>query len=477
MFKRIMSLMIVVPAVLYAAAAQATYYKSDLEIFKNDKEPTISSFGKGVKKSILTKYKEPGLKSYIEESFQTALLDFLNYENLKCETLLIKYFEQNLAATKVVPHAMKDIEAHLKFLRSSNKIDDIFYELLSGINKDYFGLKEVDLNQNPGHLFLKHDELLKNNNISSQFKAFKIWPEDKGDSCSYQEFMNLKVSVRNEKDERAKHDHELKLLTIKAMEDGLISLESYHKLNYLREKSFIMKRDLWLQDYIKITLSAKNKMVPLNYVYKIRNIEEENDFSVERVKRFTKLTRRKLLYRKYDETQIILLSQVLQRAARRMGSDPDTESKAPIITQEFSTLLKSGKRETYVEKIELDPQSQYNLARRLMRKDILDLNVMDGFKALKITYEDVVMAALETGYITLEDIEFVVKYDDLWNSPESKFEKIMHFIFRCLGFSTFYLPPPWNITAAIALGVVEGIIDTQFNKKGSDHDNPATFIE
>jgi hypothetical protein len=102
--------------------------------------------------------------------------------------------------------------------------------------------------------------------------------------------------------------------------------------------------------------------------------------------------------------------------------------------------------------------------------------MMDTFYGLKITYEDVVVAAFETGYISYEDLEFVVKYDDLWNPSKTKAERIFGFIFTGLGYASFVVPPPWNITASIALGIVEGIVSNKF-KKGADNDNPATFIE
>ena len=159
-----------------------------------------------------------------------------------------------------------------------------------------------------------------------------------------------------------------------------------------------------------------------------------------------------------------------------MGSDPDTESKAPIITQEFSVLTPNGERETYVESFELDAQSQYNLARRLLRKDMTETQMMDLFSKVQITHEDIVMAGLETGYISLGDLEYVVAYDDLWNPSVSKFEKVTGFIFRIAGYSSFFLPPPWNITATIVLGIAEGIVNNK-NKTGVDNDNPATFIE
>lgn len=217
-------------------------------------------------------------------------------------------------------------------------------------------------------------------------------------------------------------------------------------------------------------------MVSVSKGYKPINLDDEDKFSSERLKRFSKLTRRKILYRKYTETQIIMLAQVLQKASRRMGVDVDTESGTPYITQEFSVLQPNGERTTYVERFDLDPQSQFNLARRLMRKDILDLQMMDTFQGLQITYDDVVSAAFETGYITIEDITYVVRYDDLWNPEISKWERVSGFVFKVAGYSSFFLPPPWNIVGTIAIGVVEGIVQKKF-ETGADNDNPATFIE
>lgn len=227
---------------------------------------------------------------------------------------------------------------------------------------------------------------------------------------------------------------------------------------------------------MKIILQAKNQMIPLKRTYKPIKLEDEDKFASERMKRFSKLTRRKLLYRKYDETQIIILAQIMQKASRRMGVDLDTESGTPYISQEFSVLQPNGERRTYVEKFDLDPQSQFNLARRLLRKDMLEAQMMDTFNGLKITYEDLVMAAFETGYITIEDISLVVRYDDLWNPETSKFERVSGFVFKIAGYTTFFLPPPWNIIGTIAIGVVEGIVEKK-NSTGVENDNPATFIE
>lgn len=447
--------------------------RSELNNLKNDKEVVITSFKEKERIRILSLYKEEGLQKKLNDIFLDSVQDYLESENLKCEFKLISSLENRLASAKLGSTQL-DIVNHLKFLRTKNEIDDILFGLLTGVNQDYFALKQVNLTKRSSGSGASKD-LLANNDLNELYGDLKTWP-DESERCIYQDYIHLKNSIVNKKDIATKNLDDLKKLNVSALRNDLIPLDVYNRLEYLRSESGINKRKTWLQEYFKVILNAKNKMTPISKKYVVNKIEEENDFASQRIKRFSKITKRKLLYEKYDETQIILLSQVLQKASRRMGADADTDSKRPIITQEFSVLTQNGERETYVEKIELDPQSQYNLARRLMRKDLLQLQMMPAFQPVKVTHEDVIMAALETGYISLEDIEFVVKYDDLWNPHKTEFEKVMGFIFNIGGYTTFFLPPPWNIAASIAMGVTESLVNKQF-ETGAENDNPATFIE
>lgn len=459
----------------FMSLAQAEYTLKDVNNLKNDKEVFIASISKKQKQRLAEKYKDPEQIKVYTNLFYKSVLNFLNTEDKNCELKLLSDLHKKLKDEKIAD-SKEEVEEFLQVLRINHSIDDILLEILAGINKDYFQFKEVDLDRRAKRLFFSNKKVIAANDLKELFSGFSEFP-DEANRCLYQEYRFVINNIRKANGEKSQSLKSLKLLSVKAFENNLIPLATLNKLEYLRTDSNVNKRDIWLRDYFAIILNAKNKMVPVKYSYTPRKIEEEDDFSSERIKRFSKITRRKLLYRKYDETQIVLLAQVLQKASRRMGVDVDTETKRPFISQEFITLNPDGERRTYVEIIELDPQSQYNLARRLLRKDVVELQMMDIFVEQKITHEDVVMAALETGYISLEEIEFVVKYDDLWNPNISKFEKVSGFIFKIAGYSSFFLPPPWNITASIALGVVEGVINDKYNKNGADHDNPATFIE
>lgn len=473
--KKIFQILTLCAGIVLSAASHADYSFEEIQNLKNDKEVVISSFNEKERKRILTNYNDRAFNEGLASVIYSTILEFVNENEKLCELNLIERLKSNLEKDGF-SNKNKDIQEYLKILRVNNSIDDILYEILASVTDDYFGLLSVDINKKPAGYFLERKYLNERNNIPKLFSNFDEWP-DEVSLCSYEEYAYIKNNIWISETKKSNKPKHLKVMFMKAFEEKAISLESYNKLEFLRGNSNLNERNLWLKDYLRIVLHAKNKMVPLNQDYVPNSIDKEDNFASERLRRFSALTRRKLLYQKYNETQIIQLAQIIQKASRRMGVDPDVESSTPVIIQEFEIILAGGKRENYIERIELDPQSQYNLARRLMRKDMVELQMMSNFVNVKITHQDLVMAAFETGYITFEDLEFVVQYDDLWNPEMSKWERISGFIFKVAGYSNFFIPPPFNVATSIAIGIIEGIVDDKFFRNGANNDNPATFIE
>jgi len=216
-------------------------------------------------------------------------------------------------------------------------------------------------------------------------------------------------------------------------------------------------------------------MVSQKYKEEISDITLEDTYTSEQIERLSTLSRRKLVYEKYNSQQILMLAQVIEKASQRMGNDPDVESSAPVIMQQFTRIVE-GKKVNYVERYELDSQSQYNYARRRMRVEINDLQNMTSFQGISIDYADLVTAALETGYITHEDIASVVMYDDLWNPEIPPYSRLKRFAYTVGRTTLLYLPPPWNITASIGLTAVESLLSSN-KSNGVYNDNPATIFE
>jgi hypothetical protein len=409
-----------------------------------------------------------------------ATYNLIQNFNTRCELKLIDLYKQNLKLNNQ-KSSSQDIVRSLKVLRRKNHIDDIFLNLLLNINADYNALSSSKNYKAPLRRInsKKTRAFLELNDIKDIYQNFTQWP-DETELCVYQQFNFVKFSITTEDNKPLKNKDRIKLLykmNLSALNKEIISRETYNRLEYLRKDSFIRNRTLRLEDYLEITIKAKNSMVSLNSEYESDDISaEENKFSSKRLKWYKKLTRRTKLYQKYTSTQIVLMSQVIQKASRRMGVDPDVQASTPVITQNFVIENVDGTLENYVEKITLSPQSQFSLARRRMRKDILDLQMMDTFIGKEIFYEEVVMAAFETGYVTIEDLKYVIQYDDLWNPSRTRFEKVLGFIRSVVGVATFFVPPPFNVGASLALTIADGIISNA-TRKGMDNDNPATFID
>lgn len=468
------------------------YTMDDVEKLKNDKEALIGVFSKRQRRKVLERYPDADFQAQLADLFSLSMLKFLNNSKLRCELNLVESFKSTLSQAQITARP-EDMLDYIKVLRSNHQIDDILYEFLEGLITDYHQLLKFDNIRIKGSQKYKNQliqstvrssrelrKLLEVNDLNELYSNFTLWPDEE-DFCLYQEVNFIKTDLRDYKNPGKKVNKKrksaiLKLLNRQAFADGIISTRTFVKLEYLRKDSFVKDRYLRLADYLKVIFNAKNRLRPINADYEIVDIEKESEFSSEKLGRFSKITRRKDLYEKYNETQIVMLAQVLVKASRRMGVDPDVTASRPVITQSFEFINQFGERENYVEEIVLDPQSQYNLARKRMKKDMLDLEATDMFVGVNIYYDEVVMAAFETGYLTMEDIEYAIQYDDLWNPEKTKFERIMGFIFRITGYATFFVPPPWNVTATLGLAIIQGAID-KHNVKGADNENAATFID
>ena len=458
-----------------SSVANNQFPMKDILKMQNDKEVIISSFSLDDKKRVLDKFSKLNNQNIFKAIFYKAMFKFLNANDAKCESTFISSIINDLKNENVEKNE-NDVLDVFKYLRSISAIDDVMYDILEGLTKDYFALSIIDLNAKPvKNIFKDYGKRAEDYDLKMLFKDFNPMP-DETTKCGYREFNRLQNSVGLKNDTIKKRNTILKDLIFKAYEDGILDLPATNILKFMINSSTMNKRSIWLVDYVNTVTRAKNKLVPQKYKYQVVNLDEENKFSSERRSRFNKITRRKILYSKYDASQIILLAQVLKKTSQRMGVDPDTKASVPYLIQEFETIQENGQLVNYVERIELDSQSQYNLARRLMRKDILALQMMTSFRAVQVTYDDVVMAALETGYLSLDDVTYVVKYDDLWNAEVSQTEKMLGFTFTVAGYSTFFLPPPWNVAGALALSIIEGVVDSK-KIDGASNDNPNTFIE
>ena len=173
---------------------------------------------------------------------------------------------------------------------------------------------------------------------------------------------------------------------------------------------------------------------------------DPNPFSSSFLNRRHRLTYREDLYARFSSTQILLLSDVLKHLFTRLEA---TRARLVFMYPD---------RE---DSIDLSPMGQYFFARRLLLKEMQELNRSFLFQGVEFGYEEVITAALETGLVNGEMLSEVFKIDDLWNPAVAPWEKVSGLAIRVSGSATVFLPPPFNVVGSLAILVLEGLIENR----------------
>lgn len=452
---------------------------------QNDLFSKLANTSEIISNAYTEKELEKIYKKLTPEQIQHVINDFESVVSRYLNQVEINDVCPEQVSTLLEKKPQLSFREQLILVRSRNLIDDILFDILSltyRLNDD-FHFNNYSLEGLYSHLSNDHNIRVRNGSSSYSRHKVKRRIEElthrvdlkalylpvinatTSRNCIVKKWLNL--SQKFSKKIKGFKPLDLKLLNHAAKKQRIISDEIFKYLELTRSR--VEKHTLSFTQYLNSINGAKNKLKP--YSYRNQEIILSDDNFANYQKRSSALTKRKELYFKYSPTQIILLAQVLQRASRRMGVDPDVESSAPVIVQEFQERTPKGEVRNYVEKLEMDPKSQYDYARKRLRADILKVKSMMSFRGKGVKYEDIVMAALETGYITTEEVQYVLAYDDLWNPERSSWDQMKQFLLRFATTGSLYLPPPWNVTGAIALVVLQTKL-AKNNRKGKHNDNP-----
>lgn len=335
----------------------------------------------------------------------------------------------------------EDFADFVAFLRLEGIIDDIFYTTIMKSDELSMALKEASKSKPILPPVNRVNEDTKDLEVNKLYSEFKTWPNEVS-RCSIGTYYRMVLTLMwKNKRER---DALLNRLNYLAMEKKVISVEVYNKLEILR-KTHTLDWNAYVKSYLDVVKNAKDKMSPTG--------KPENDpskYSTIYVERKERLTQRGRLYRQFDSTQVLILSDIIHKTAKRMDAH-----RVAINFQYTNTP--DSELETYV----LSPMERYRLSIKLLRKDLGEVQRSELFRNTTVEYEDLVTAAYETGLIKSEELELILKFEEFWDPKEEKWKIYANFAFSILGTASFYLPPPWNIIGAIALVVTQ----TQLNKK------------
>lgn len=388
-----------------------------------------------------------------------------------CDQALADEFVKELRSSGFKA-TMPAIERILIITRYHNKMDDLLYELLLR-NLRMKASLEAKLRSPEAPMkpvFFGKSTIAKTREIFAP--VGKSWP-DKIKACPMEAFGKL-LGLTKEKWDRDKYssiERKLDQASRIAYYKGMIDYKNLARIETMIEAD-AGKAPFLLSSYLDNLKFAKNKLTEsLTYIRGEGDTSmEENDetelaveFTTDLVERRGKVTQRKVLYSKYNSTQIMLIADVMVKASKRMNA---WRAQIEIFYRDSDLP-----DETYL----ISPMEQYRMALKMLQKDMENLALMDTFKGKQPDYDDVIMAAFETGVFTFKELDYVIAYEEFWNPETSKAKKALRFAFDIAGTMSFYLPPPWNVIGAIGLVFTESKILKHKREANSDNNSNSIF--
>lgn len=227
---------------------------------------------------------------------------------------------------------------------------------------------------------------------------------------------------------------------------GLLSPEEFRLADALRLHR-VEGWNLRLGPYLRMVREVKNSRRPNPPG---RDDLAPNTFSSSTLFRNSPLTRRAALYTRFTPLQVNLQVSLLRRFFLRM----DAKNLALVFSSETGS-----------ESVPLSPMAQYHFARKLLLRDLQELNRSVLFQNTPVSFEDLITASLETGLIHGGILNEVNRIDDLWNPVIAPWTKLTGFALRVSGNAVVFLPPPYNILSSVALILIESRVEKRNHRK------------
>ncbi len=442
-------------------AAQADY---DVSLIKNDKELVTHAYSRLKKRTATRRVGEYSTLTY--RLLTDAIVD-LEKTGKHCELNLIQSLKKNLDKLNTNVEVNSETVSDLIVVwRSENQIDDILFEILNqsatlSESMDAFkpttpSKKELNAMQ----------ELLTEKGITDFDLSIVYGPMKDSTLNSPNCTLSYWQQTAQQLDAIAGDKDQIRLLNIAALDKKIITQQEFELLEFYRTAG-VQNFKIDLRTYLDLLSDIKNKSrgkTPSEDDLLPNELSSKYKASPKglgiRLKKPKKMTYRQGIYFRFNKTQVLMIEELMKKTFNRM----DAQKTEVVFTTKFGP-----------EVVPVSPMGQYFLARKLLRKDIDDLNRSTFFQGNPITYEDLVAVSLETGLINAKIIDSVLKIDNLWNPEVPKWKKIVNYTSRIAGTATIFLPPPYNIISSMGLVFVEGIIYRK-SQKPSQADQAYDFF-
>ncbi len=404
----------------------------DVTLLQNNKESFSRMVTKDDRKALSSWMEEhrllTELKSKAKEVFRSTMTTFAARE-AQCDAGLASLLIQNAKDAGVIMEA-SELRSLLVLLREENQIDDILMKVILDsevVRFDVANATRWKRPKTPRKLTIPANFDLK------RYLSFVTPFPDEVNHCSIGRYFRMRemLTFKTTKE----RDNLMWRLAHAGLRDGLIDTATFHKLEALR-LNYVLDWNHYAYNYLQMVTFAKDKMA------KTRELVATSSSSVKYVSRKEKLTQRGRIYKVYSPTQVMIMSNVIEKLAKRM------DARRVELVFQYGAEPGTSDSQIYV----LSPMEQYRVSIKMMKKEMGELMRADLFKGTGISYEDIIASAFETGLIKSTELDQILKFEEFWNpKAPSRFRTYANFAFSIAGTATFYLPPPFNLMGAVAL--------------------------
>lgn len=406
----------------------------DLRLLRNDKE-AVSRYSLRHPPGVPTAM-DLSLAHASFEEFGFALNSLLPSRS-PSEIQLIRGFQTRLAE-RSLPSDHDSIQSFFLEWRRRQWIDDLLLEVL---DQNHSLLQTLEQNQIPrlsgttraaGHR-LTHSRKITPDVLNDALAPLKgSTPLSPGMAPDF--WPGIAANLK----QLAQHPDSVRLLVNQAYLLGCLTPLEFSLADALRLNR-VEDWPLHLGPYLRMIRTFKNNKTPASPT----SLDlSPNPFSSQTIYRKNSLTWRKSLYSRFSPLQSNLLVSLMKRLFERMNADQ-------------AALVFSSASGTSSESIPLSPMGQYFFARKLLLKDMQDLNRSVLFRESPFVFEDLITASLESGLINSGILQEVYQIDDLWNPVMKPWSKVAGFALQATGNAAVFLPPPYNVISSVALILIE----------------------
>lgn len=409
-----------VKVIFLISIAIASCYGQSVEILKNDRE----------------------LDSFYSKTIYSRTINLLTISYDK--EFIREKLKQALAQTKQFSKCILDLNFQIRSSLNNSLTLDSFYLLARRYNliDDFIleqGLMSSAANINPQNI--RTTSLAQKNSLSELFNNSKR-------SCIISNWQSYLVKLKGKKN---------------SISNFKVKKNLKADISYLNLKNSISK-DLYALHSLKLNkhnlpslkkyLETKAK---LREKFPVKDLEYSNFVTAKRKK--MKRSKRNIFYGSYNETSIIKMSGVMSRLIEHVESPK-------------MVLNIYGEDDNIIRSVPFLPMDRFRFSIRFLRQEMNELKLDPSFNGASPSYEDIIIAAFETGVVAADDLTDLSEMEDLWNPQRTFLDKSMVWIRAFVPVATILIPPPYNIIASLAVVIIE--ITTQKPEPTYDH---ALFTE